>query len=445
MRVPHTIGWGIALALATALISGFSVYLNGRFVKLFDDPTLLAAVRNGLVGLALVGIADRRRGSLRDPPPEWPRATGPARDRHHRWRHSVRPVLRGPRAQLVTGGGVIHKTLFLWVAVLAVPFLGERFGLLPIAALGLLLAGTVMLAPAGSIGSGPVRAHDPRGHLLLGGRSRHRPLAAARGVPCLARGGGPHDDRVADAVRDRRRHRRGWGSGRVRAEQWTAIAITGALLAGYVLTWYAALQRAPATTVTSVLVVGAVITTGLQVITAALPRPSRARRQRPARRRLRCGDRGGEAGPPRRQPRCGRRRGGPRRDPTPTPSGVGDRLEPVSGALLFARFAAPPNVAGATAAATITGRSSTICAPGSTAPTSSASAGRSRARGRTLRLIATSAGLRGPARSPRRRGVLARQRPARPRLAGGVRGRPRAPLPASDGPQGVAMAGRQAG
>ncbi len=57
MRVPHTIGWGIALALATAVISGFSVYLNGRVVKLFDDPTLLAAVRNGLVGLALVGIA----------------------------------------------------------------------------------------------------------------------------------------------------------------------------------------------------------------------------------------------------------------------------------------------------------------------------------------------------------------------------------------------------
>ena len=57
MRVPKTIGWGIALALATAIISGFSVYLNGQFVKRFDDPTLLAAVRNGLVGLALVAVA----------------------------------------------------------------------------------------------------------------------------------------------------------------------------------------------------------------------------------------------------------------------------------------------------------------------------------------------------------------------------------------------------
>ena len=80
---------------------------------------------------------------------------------------------------------VIHKTLFLWVAVLAVPFLGERFGLLPIAALVLLLTGTVMLAPAGLIQR--PRPHDPCGHLVLGRRSRHRPLAAARTRPGLLR------------------------------------------------------------------------------------------------------------------------------------------------------------------------------------------------------------------------------------------------------------------
>ena len=57
MRVPNTVSWGLGLALLTALISGLSVFLNGRFVKLFDDPTLLAAVRNGLVGLILLGLA----------------------------------------------------------------------------------------------------------------------------------------------------------------------------------------------------------------------------------------------------------------------------------------------------------------------------------------------------------------------------------------------------
>ena len=117
---------------------------------------------------------------------------------------------------------------------------------------------------------------------------------------------------------------------------------------GYVLTWYAALQRAPATTVTSVLVVGAVITTGLQVITSgtAPTAPSLvgnvllvggcAAAIVAARMVLRPDAR-----------ECGRR-GAVVLDVihTPSPDGVGDRLEPVSGALLFARFAAPPNSLG---------------------------------------------------------------------------------------------------
>jgi hypothetical protein len=49
---------------------------------------------------------------------------------------------------------------------------------------------------------------------------------------------------------------------------WAWIAVTGALLAGYVATWFAALQRAPATVVTSVLVGAAVITSALQSASA---------------------------------------------------------------------------------------------------------------------------------------------------------------------------------
>ena len=41
----------------------------------------------------------------------------------------------------------IHKTLFVWVVVLAVPFLGERLGWFPLAALGVLLAGQFLAAP----------------------------------------------------------------------------------------------------------------------------------------------------------------------------------------------------------------------------------------------------------------------------------------------------------
>ena len=55
---------------------------------------------------------------------------------------------------------------------------------------------------------------------------------------------------------------------------WTWIAVTGLLLAGYVGTWMAALGRAPASEVTSVLVLGAVITAILTAVTrGTLPEP----------------------------------------------------------------------------------------------------------------------------------------------------------------------------
>ena len=50
--------------------------------------------------------------------------------------------------------------------------------------------------------------------------------------------------------------------------------MTGVLLAGYVGTWMAALRRAPASEVTSVLVLGAVITAALNAMTrGTLPEP----------------------------------------------------------------------------------------------------------------------------------------------------------------------------
>jgi uncharacterized membrane protein len=56
------------------------------------------------------------------------------------------------------------------------------------------------------------------------------------------------------------------------ADQWTWVLLTGALLSGYVGTWYAALQRAPASLVTAILVVGAPVTAVLQALqTGSVP------------------------------------------------------------------------------------------------------------------------------------------------------------------------------
>jgi drug/metabolite transporter (DMT)-like permease len=49
-------------------------------------------------------------------------------------------------------------------------------------------------------------------------------------------------------------------------EQWAWALATSVILFGYVTTWYAALQRAPATAVTCVLVLGAPITAALDAI-----------------------------------------------------------------------------------------------------------------------------------------------------------------------------------
>ena len=57
--------------------------------------------------------------------------------------------------------------------------------------------------------------------------------------------------------------------------QWAIVAATGLLLIGYVTTWYAALQRAPASLVTTVLVAGAIITAVLSSLrTGQLPAPT---------------------------------------------------------------------------------------------------------------------------------------------------------------------------
>jgi hypothetical protein len=55
---------------------------------------------------------------------------------------------------------------------------------------------------------------------------------------------------------------------------WAWVAITGLLLFGYVASWLAALRRAPATEVTSILVAGALVTGTLTAMSVgALPQP----------------------------------------------------------------------------------------------------------------------------------------------------------------------------
>jgi drug/metabolite transporter (DMT)-like permease len=277
MRVPNTVRWGLGLALATALISGVSVFLNGQFVKLFHDPTLLAAVRNGLVGMVLIAVAIANGGLREIVRVGWRQRLGLVAVGVVGGGISFALFFNGLALSSSPAAAIIHKTLFIWVAALAIPFLGERVGALQVASLGLLLAGTLVLAPAGSIGTGT-------GELLVVAATLLWSLEVIV-VKRLLRGGVPVSlvaasrmaigavalFSIAGATGD------AWAVVAFTAQQWFAIAVTGTLLTGYVLTWFGALQRAPATSVTSILVVGAVVTTVLQSwSTGGLPAPTAA-------------------------------------------------------------------------------------------------------------------------------------------------------------------------
>lgn len=262
---------GIYLALGTAVISGVSVFVNGFAVKQFPDPATFTTLKNAVAAILLTGALVAVGGL--------PRKLG-----SRGWLGlAALGVIGGsiPFLLFFTGlaqasapaAAVIHKTLFIWVALLAAVLLRERLGAWQIGAIGVLLVATLMVQPPSGVswGGGESLIAMATGFWAVETIIARRLLAT---VPPLVAGAG----------------RMGFGlivlvgylavTGRLGAvtqlglAEWGWVLGTGVLLAGYVATWYAALQRAPAAVVAAVLTVGAPITAGLQVIsTGTVPTP----------------------------------------------------------------------------------------------------------------------------------------------------------------------------
>jgi drug/metabolite transporter (DMT)-like permease len=257
---------GVALALATALISGVAVFVNGYGVRRFDDATTYTTAKNAVAAILLAVLAAvlfRARASKSKA--AW-RPRSPLQ-----WLGlffvgvvggSVPFVLffEGLSRASSTQAAFIHKTLVIWVALLAVLLLRERLSLFHVGAIGLLVAGqAVLIGNLGSLSFGTGELMIFAATLLwaveivtvrkLLGSLASPPLAAARmgiGLVLLL---------AYLAI-----------SGRAGAlinlsvEQWSWALLTGVILTGYVGTWYTALARAPAIDVSAVLVLGAVVT-----------------------------------------------------------------------------------------------------------------------------------------------------------------------------------------
>ncbi len=261
----RTIGMG--LAALTALVSGFSVFVNASAVRAFADPVLFTTLKNGVAAVVLATIAlvvvDR----------------APSRVRRLEPRSVAGLALIG-----VIGGGIpfvlfftglanasapaaalIHKTLFVWVALLAAVLLRERLGGLQVGALAVLVVAQLLILPADGLAwtAGEWMIAAATGmwavEVIVAKRVLRTvpsPIAAAArmgiGLVLLL----------------------GWlavrgglgGIGALGMEHWAWVLLTGALLSAYVASWYAALRRAPASAVTAVLTLGAPITAALQLV-----------------------------------------------------------------------------------------------------------------------------------------------------------------------------------
>jgi len=253
-------------ALATAVISGMANFVNKFAVTALKDPILFTTLKNSLVAVFLIGVflvAGRSKEIRSLTKKQWLRlfAVG---------------VIGGalPFGLFFTGlmqtsamsAALIHKTLFLWVALFAIPFLKERMvwqqwvGIIIVFAANffiggfngfsfnvgelMILAATVLWAVENIIAK---KALADISSVTVGAARMVIGSALLIGyVAVFGRGFAPIFT--------------------LTSAQWGWTIVTGILLAGYVITWYAALKRAPATYVATILVLATVVTNVLSAI-----------------------------------------------------------------------------------------------------------------------------------------------------------------------------------
>jgi drug/metabolite transporter (DMT)-like permease len=180
----------------------------------------------------------------------------------------------GLSRQSSTSAAFLQKTLVVWVCLLAVPLLAERLSALQAVAIALLLVGQAMTS-----GSVSTILHMPWGsgelmilvaavlwaiEVVIAKRLLRDLSSWTVGLARMVLGSALL---VAwTAVRGRLHV-----LAALDARQWGWVLLTGAVLAVYVGTWFAALARAQAVDVTAVLVVGAPVTALLGALVQGTP------------------------------------------------------------------------------------------------------------------------------------------------------------------------------
>jgi drug/metabolite transporter (DMT)-like permease len=266
-----TINSGVTLALAAAIISGISIYVNKSAVQAVNDALLFTTLKNTLVGIAFVAslttiILKRRPVGSNDVRTfGLPNALGLVLLAVIGGSVPFLLFFQGLALASASSAALIQKSLFLWVALLAAPLLGERLGRATFLGLGLLALGQLLVGWPRAWGWGGGESLILAATLLWAGET----IVAKRLMSSVSA-------QVAASARMAGGALVMWfyllATGQaasilsLTATQWGWVVLTSALLLAYVSTWYAALKLAPASAVTAILVLGAVITAGLSLV-----------------------------------------------------------------------------------------------------------------------------------------------------------------------------------
>lgn len=273
---------GVLLAGGTALVSGVAVFTNGYGVRAWtqiSDATTYTTLKNAgaaLILFSLLAVVSRRRGGgidLSQVRGRWPAV-------------ALIAVIGGaiPFALFFEGlaratssdAAFLHKTLVIWVTIMAVAFLKERIGLPHLGAIVLLIWGQAALSGGvGALGFGAGEWMILAATLMWSVETvvAKKVLASVDSLTLgvIRLGGGV----ILLAIYTVARGGFAQISG-LTGEHLLWVGLTALTLAAYVGTWYAALARAQATDVTAVLVGAAIITAllDLGVRGIALPSPT---------------------------------------------------------------------------------------------------------------------------------------------------------------------------
>ncbi|MFH1509003.1 MAG: DMT family transporter [bacterium] len=250
---------GVILALLTALISGFSNFIMKYAVTIVKDPIVFTTLKNSVVALLVIGLMllFMKWREIKDL-------------RLHDWTKLILIGIIGgsiPFILFFTGllessavnANFIHKTLFIWVAILSVPFLKEKLTFLQIAGMGLLVTGTLVIGGFSGFEFSRGELFIVLATMLWAIENVIAKHVLKKFSALLVTGGRMVLGSIVLLFVV-------WQQGNLymfsnlSGQQWLWTTISAVFLSGYVLTWYAALKRAPATVVTTLLVPSALIT-----------------------------------------------------------------------------------------------------------------------------------------------------------------------------------------